>query len=172
MNLEIGKPTLLYGNWNNVSGYAWECAELIEQKFGRVLFIDTVTLLTTPQSVQTIALQKHKHKDIYCLLVRRPLDFLSWLSDAEIFISRFKIQGMVINSLTLPFAYVDETQIVRQLHEICTKTALLMERHGMAGIFGLSPDQSVGGIRAFVFLKTQYELEGMWNAEFAEEQMV
>lgn len=139
MEFKIGEPMFLCGNWKNVRNIMFDLSVRMQNRFRKVLFIDTLNAINPHHKAYAGNLETHYFKNIYCVRTEKPYDLLARLNTTDNFIISKGIGTLLINSLNLLFIDSNNDEIVPVLNNILDRIYYLTKKHKLLTAVGSSP---------------------------------
>src|SRR3990167_6144250 len=128
LQFKVDEPTIVYGYKEDVNIVMDDFAQKLGEHCNRIMFIDTLG-----------GVRKRFDSKVYRLYTDKIYDLWTKLSMCEGFITAKKIEALLINSLTLPFRYADELEVMPVLHHLLRLIDSLSKKYHLVTIVGNSP---------------------------------
>ncbi|MEK6984373.1 MAG: hypothetical protein AABX33_07400 [Nanoarchaeota archaeon] len=148
MELTIGEPVFLCGNWKSVRDQMYGLSIKMQNKYRKVLFIDTLNTLNPHHRAFSGSSEKMNFKNIFCVRAEKPYDLLARLKTTGNFIKSKRIGALLINSLNIVFIDSDKDEVIPLLNNILDRVYSLTKKHNLATIIGNSPHENENSMLA------------------------
>lgn len=152
MELKIGEPVFLYGNWKNVRDQMYKLTVKLQSKYSKILFIDTLNTLNPHHRAFSSSSDIMNFKNIFCVRTEKPYDLLARLKTTENFIKTKNVKVLLINSLNLFFKDSSSNEVVPVLNHILDKVYYLTSKYNLITVIGSSPHQNENIMKAAAVL--------------------
>jgi len=148
MELKVGELIFLCGNWKNVRDKMYELSVKLQNKYCKILFIDTLNKLNPHHRVFSYNLEKNYFRNIYCVRTEKPYDLLARLNTADNFIKTKNVKVLLVNSLNLLFIDFNKDEVTPVLNNILDRVYYLTKKHNLVTIIGNSPHENENSMLA------------------------
>ena len=138
---KVGIPLFVYGDISTTTQKLFTCLVELQKsaRIKRLLFFDTLNCLD-PHFIASSQIQPQQlFKNIYCARTERPYDLWARLNTSEKFIRNFKIEAIIIPSLTYIFKDSEKEEIRPLLSHILRKINHLTRKYNLITIIGNNP---------------------------------
>jgi hypothetical protein len=136
MELKIGEPIYLCGNYKDVRNELFSLSVRLQAKYKKILFIDTLNNLNPHHKAYKSISEKEILRNIFCVRAEKPYDLLARLKTTENFIKNKRIRALLVNPLNIIFEDSHKDEIIPMLNNILEIIYYLTKKFRLVTIIG------------------------------------